>query len=118
MRWMVLAVALLGGVSLSDRAHAEDPPRVWGVYDSNWGPVELYQYGDRIEGTYDCCGGGTIEGTIEGDVIEYEWNQPGLSGRGWWRVAPDANALDGRWGHQQSADNGGDWNLFRRVPVS
>ena len=36
-------------------------PQISGRYDSNWDAVQLVQDGDRVRGTYVCCGGGTIE---------------------------------------------------------
>src|SRR5678815_3862764 len=50
---------------------------VTGDYTSNWDEVHLVQEGDKIHGTYVCCGGGTIEGRIiEGRIIKYEWDEP------------------------------------------
>lgn len=85
---------------------------VTGEYKSNWDDVTLRQNGDRIHGTYVCCGGGTIEGRIiEGRVIKYSWTQPGGSGRGVWTI--EHGRLEGTWGVGQSESDGGRWDLAR-----
>jgi hypothetical protein len=85
---------------------------VTGRYQSNWDEVRLVQDGDRVRGTYVCCGGGVIEGRLRGRTLTYRWTQPGAEGRGVWSVREDGR-LDGTWGHAASADDGGDWNLTR-----
>lgn len=85
---------------------------VSGTYRSNWNDVTLVQRGDRVSGTYVCCGGGTIEGRIvEGTIIRYRWKQPNGEGRGVWTIERDR--LDGTWGSGASETDGGAWNLTR-----
>ena len=85
---------------------------VTGRYHSNWDDVRLVQNGDRVSGTYVCCGGGTIEGRIiEGRTLRYRWTQPGGQGLGIWDVA--ANRLDGTWGSGKNDHDGGRWDLTR-----
>lgn len=85
---------------------------VTGEYESNWEDVTLVQQGDRVKGTYACCGGGTIEGRIvEGRVLRYRWSQPGAEGHGVWRIA--GTRLEGTWGFAASATDGGRWDLQR-----
>lgn len=98
-------------------AAASSPKRaavnVSGEYTSNWDAVTLVQVGDRVRGTYVCCGGGTIEGrVIEGRVIRYQWHEPRGAGHGAgvWTITP-SGTLDGTWGHGQSVDDGGPWTL-------
>ncbi len=86
-------------------------PAATGRFDSNYGPVELYQRGSHIRGRYQCCGGGTIEGTLTGNVIRYLWKQPGSSGRGVWVIA-STGELIGTWGMTDEV-GGGAWNLHR-----
>jgi hypothetical protein len=84
---------------------------VSGAYASTWDRVDLTQRGDRIHGTYVCCGGGTIEGrVIEGRVIRYRWKQPGGEGLGVWTIEPSGR-LAGTWGWNQSDHDGGRWDL-------
>ena len=55
---------------------------ITGSYDSNWGTIELVRSGNRITGKYACCGGGTIDGVLSGNLIRYTWRQPAASGSG------------------------------------
>jgi hypothetical protein len=89
-----------------------DQSSVTGLYTGTWGKVYLEQQGDRVVGSYPCCGGGTIEGTLVGDVLEFQWTEPGRAGLGVFRrIAPDRFA--GSWGSQNSHSSGGAWNLVR-----
>ncbi len=116
-----LAVAMLLVVVapyVVSNALATEPPRqrqveVTGTYESNWDLVTLRQDGDRVTGTYVCCGGGTIEGKIiEGRTLRYVWRQPGGWGLGVWNIS--SGRLDGTWGVQQHESNGGRWDLRQR----
>ena len=103
-------------------AFATETPRrqvnVNGTYDSNWDLVTLRQDGDRVSGTYVCCGGGTIEGRVyQNRVIRYHWKQPGGEGEGIWEiVSPDK--LEGTWGIGQSDSDGGRWDLTRKATLA
>jgi hypothetical protein len=91
--------------------------RVTGTYHSNWDDVTLVQDGDRVHGTYVCCGGGTIEGRIiEGRTLRYMWRQPSATGMGVWRISD--GRLDGTWGSGQSDSDGGRWDLTIAKPKS
>jgi hypothetical protein len=87
--------------------------RITGAFDSNYGPVHLERSGDRIAGSYECCGGGVIRGVIRGDELRYTWSQPGASGRGRWQIADGGAQLIGTWGSGDSESDGGAWNLSR-----
>jgi hypothetical protein len=89
---------------------------VTGSYDSNWGPIKLQQSGNRITGTYECCGGGRIDGTISGNTIRYRWTQPGASGSGIWVVATTGELI-GTWGNGADDSSGG-WNLRRQATAA
>jgi len=85
---------------------------VTGWYTGTWGKVYLEQRGDRVVGSYVCCGGGRIEGTLVGDVIEFRWDETYIAGRGVFRrVAPDR--LSGSWWGPNSHSHGGPWELVR-----
>lgn len=93
---------------------------VTGEYSSNWDAVTLTQDGDRIRGTYVCCGGGTISGRIiEGRVIKYHWHEPrgAGDGEGVWTITRSGR-LEGTWGHGQSERDGGPWTLVPKQPSS
>ncbi|MBA3391697.1 MAG: hypothetical protein H0T89_03585 [Deltaproteobacteria bacterium] len=103
-------VALLVAAPLVAAA-AGSQVNVSGTYDSNWDKVRLTQDGDRVRGTYVCCGGGTIDGRIiEGRIIRYRWQQPSASGLGVWKIEPGGQ-LSGTWGTASSDQDGGRWDL-------
>jgi hypothetical protein len=116
-RWIgmlrvVLASAIVCSFALPLIAAAGGRTNVSGRYESNWDDVQLVQDGDRVRGTYVCCGGGTIEGRIiEGRTLRYRWKQPDGWGMGVWKI--DGDRLSGTWGFQQDDDDGGRWDLSR-----
>lgn len=90
---------------------------VGGDYTSNWNDVHLVQDGNKIHGTYVCCGGGTLEGRIiEGRLIKFEWDEPRGAGHGSGVWTIKGNTLEGSWGFGQSAVDGGPWTLSRKGP--
>ena len=111
-----LAIALSFALPLAVAA-AGQRAAISGRYESNWDDVQLAQDGDRVFGTYVCCGGGTIDGRIfEGRTIRYRWKQPGGEGMGVWTIRGDK--LLGTWGVNQDDDNGGRWDLTRTSQVA
>lgn len=116
---MVAAVAV--SLAVAPFAFATETPQqrqvnVTGRYTSNWDDVKLSQDGNRVYGTYVCCGGGTIEGKIEGRTLRYVWRQPVAWGMGVWTI--ESGRLDGTWGGNQSDSNGGRWDLVRKQSSS
>jgi len=85
-----------------------------GTYTSAYGPVQLWQHGDRITGTFSAGGGGTIEGRIIGNQIVFRWRNSKEQGRGVWFVS-SPNRIDGTWGTSHSNADGGAWNLSKRA---
>lgn len=109
-----LAIIVSFALPLIASAAGQRSP-ISGHYTSNWDDVRLSQDGERIHGTYVCCGGGTIEGrVIEGRTIRYRWKQPGREGMGVWTI--DGDRLLGTWGSNEDDDDGGRWDLARASP--
>jgi hypothetical protein len=114
---LIAALAVTGfAIGMTPAAEATERPSaridITGHYQSNWDDVRLTQNGDRVTGTYVCCGGGTIEGRIiEGRTLRYVWRQPGGWGQGVWTI--DNQHLSGTWGVHQDEINGGRWDLVR-----
>lgn len=117
-RWIGMLRAVLAVSFTLPLLAAAATPRanVTGEYRSNWDDVRLVQDGARVYGSYVCCGGGSIEGRIEGRTIRYRWANPGATGLGVWHV--DGNRLRGTWGTGQDDDNGGRWDLVRRAQLA
>jgi hypothetical protein len=120
-RLVVIAALAVAPVALAVTPQSPSV-NVTGSYASNWDDVKLVQDGDRVRGTYVCCGGGTIEGRIiasaggTGRTLRYVWRQPSGWGLGVWTIDP--HKLDGTWGTGQSEVNGGRWDLVRKAPKS
>jgi hypothetical protein len=109
---MKVLFALAVALSVPIAAVAARAIDVTGVYRSNWEEVRLVQHGRSVKGSYVCCGGGTIDGEIEGRVLRYRWHEPQGAGEGVgiWKI--DGDRLDGTWG-RSTVDDGGPWNLQR-----
>lgn len=110
----LLALSALAVASIA-AAQSAPPVTVTGQYSSNYDAVTLIQLGDRVTGTYKCCGGGTIEGQLDGRTLHYRWKQPGSAGSGVWEVSP--GRLEGTWGAGQDEKSGGRWDLVLVKPV-
>ena len=111
MRVLALCVVAAGSIAAAQGS----PVSVTGQYSSNYDAVTLIQLGDRVTGTYKCCGGGTIEGQIDGRTLRYRWKQPGSAGSGVWQVSP--GRLEGTWGQGSDEKSGGRWDLVLVKPV-
>jgi hypothetical protein len=75
-------------------------------------PIEavLHRQGDRVNGQYSFgLGVGTIEGTVTGDTLRFDWTWAGNTGRGVFRASPGGTGFAGTWGYRQSADSAGTW---------
>jgi hypothetical protein len=116
MRAIVFSVAALAAIA---QAVAGTPKKVkpatcfdLGIthsYTSNWGEVTLAQHGCKVSGTYRDSDG-TIEGTLEGNMLRYTWTQSDSSGRGVFVVATNGE-LVGTWGTSDDEVDGGGWRL-------
>jgi len=106
---------MLRAVVLSLLAASVSRVNVSGDYTSNWDQVHLVQDGNKIHGTYVCCGGGMLDGRIiEDRIIRYEWDEPRGAGHGMGIWTIKGNTLEGTWGHGQSTSDGGPWTLVRK----
>jgi len=102
-----LALAVLAAAPLSAATTAR-PLDVSGVYDSNWGPIELRQNGRDVVGMYDAHRG-ALHGTLEGNMLRYEWHSNDGKGLGVFVVATNGQLI-GTWGTTDDVAGGG-WNL-------
>ncbi|HEY5928461.1 MAG TPA: hypothetical protein VIV11_42535 [Kofleriaceae bacterium] len=114
---VVLAFALV--FAFAAGADATSHVDVTGDWSSNWDDVKLVREGNRVFGTYVCCGGGKIEGRVfENRIIRYHWESPnGGGGEGVWEIM-SSQRLDGTWGSGQSDDDGGRWDLVRKSSLA
>jgi hypothetical protein len=98
-------VAALAVAALAAPTRALD---VTGTYDSNWGRIELAQHGADVVGTYDYHHG-RLHGTLDGNVLRYQWREDTGSGRGVFVVASNGQLI-GTWGTTDDVAGGG-WQL-------
>jgi hypothetical protein len=81
-----------------------------GRWDSNFHEMHLHQQGRKVWGTVSYKDG-SITGQLDGDVLHFTWNQKEnrQHGKGWLQMSSDGSKLEGRWGYDDSDDDGGRW---------
>ncbi len=68
--------------------------------------MTFHRRGNSVSGTYIQAGmQGTIQGTVEGETLYYQWNLGGYAGRGQCTIL--GNKTAGTWGYGMSMNNGG-----------
>ena len=86
--------------------------------DNNGNTVMIEHSGNAIKGSYGEYGG-SIDGTLKGDVIEYKWEQQLKSNRRWvsglgrLQVSADGMVLSGSWWDPSSSSRQGTWTLTK-----
>lgn len=90
---------------------------VW--YSSQFEHMNLRQSGEKVSGVYTYKNGGRIEGEIDGNLLVFEWVEPGdkqkaqrtMKGRGYLQlsVSEEETLLKGEWGYKDSMTGGGPW---------
>ncbi len=95
-----------------------------GVWQSpQYGNMHLCVSGSHVVGDYQKDERrGTIQGTIQGDVLRFQWEEkremvvgrPTITrGRGWFRLKigqDEDQYFEGEWGHDDAETGGGPWN--------
>lgn len=121
---IVLLAALLAGCSGSpDVPDSEAMPGdydfegVW--YSEQFEHMYLQQDGDQIEGVYAYRDGGRLEGEVDGNLLVFEWEEPGdkerarrsLEGRGYLQLVEEGGEprLEGEWGYNEQVTGAGPW---------
>jgi hypothetical protein len=111
---IVLAVFLTIGVGCTSQAQKDKtsphPSKdLSGTWKTNVVNLHLTQSGNTVSGTYD-YEGGTLEGTITGNRLDYTWNQTnGKKGRGYFIISDDWKSISGSYGYNDDDSNGGEW---------
>ena len=91
---------------------------VW--YSPQFDIMYLRQIGDSVRGIYTYKYGGTLEGKINGNMLVFDWIDPGdtatatrtRKGKGYLQLVTDDQGnftLKGRWGYEDQLANGGVW---------
>ena len=91
---------------------------VW--YSPQFEHMYLRQTGNKVEGVYTYESGGTLEGTVDGNLLRFSWNDPGsketatrtMEGHGYFRMVKedDVLRLKGEWGYDEQYTGAGPWN--------
>ena len=79
----------------------------------------LASVADEVRGIYTYKVGGTLEGTVNGNIMKFTWIDPGdkdearrsLKGKGWLQMTKegDLTVLKGEWGYNDAMTGGGVW---------
>jgi len=133
MRYTFLIITLLAGGFVQTGcggtkvATVKPGPAIAGVnlsgrwFSPEFGEMTVVHSGPTISGKYADRRGpdhnGRFRGQIVGDLIRLEWIKPGNAiaaimprrGRAWLRIVNRGAGLSGRWGFDQSEDDGGIW---------
>lgn len=86
-----------------------------GLFDTTYGRMRLMRDGDNVSGTYTWGGGSIISGTIDGNRLTFWYQEPTVSGNGWFELSEDDTTLTGAW--QEDGGTGWiDWTGERIQP--
>jgi hypothetical protein len=69
-----------------------------GRWQATFGPMELTQTGDHVEGYY--LPGSVrcpLTGQVAGQRLTFTYQEPGVRGEGWFELAPHGQAFHGQW---------------------
>lgn len=73
------------------------------LFNGSWatqsfGTIQLHQNGQQVSGTYTGRGSGKIEGIVQGNRLDFTWQDRTGSGWGFFRAIADGATLAGMWG--------------------
>ena len=121
------SLALLLGCSGASESKLPAPkPMPSGVsfagkwYSTQFEHMYLRQVGDSVRGIYTYKYGGTLEGKVNGNLLVFDWIDPGETkyatrtrkGKGYFQLTTDKNGnaiIVGKWGYNKSHQDGGIW---------
>ena len=88
-------------------------------YSRQFEHMYLLQTGDTVRGVYAYREGGRLEGTVQGNLLTFEWIDSGsrqharraMSGHGYLQLIRDGDTmrLVGEWGHEKAYLGAGPW---------
>lgn len=90
-------------------------------YSPQYDKMLLEQKGNKVIGTFSYKEGGHLEGELDGNILYFNWDQPGdfavgrrtISGSGYLVMSDDGRSLAGRWGYDDDREGGGVWTADR-----
>lgn len=87
-----------------------------GVWSTSFGKMRLTTSGDAARGCYAFPAGSTLEGSLAGDTLAFEYREPEARGEGWFQLAADGRSFHGQWRTEGGA-HWHDWYGQRVEPV-
>lgn len=132
--WLCLAALALAlsCVACATKPEIPSQPMNKGVnlsgqwYSPQYEKMILEHRGDTVRGEFSYKSGGVLEGTLQGNVLYFTWEQPGdfavarrdVGGKGYFIFSPDGTTFTGRWGYEEELDSGGAWDGERVIDDS
>ncbi len=123
---ILLITLVLGAFACGPKTAIPDPQPlpagqswagVW--YSPQFEHMYLRQQGDAVNGIYAYKFGGTLEGEANGNVMKFQWLEPGdksearreVKGKGWLQLVKEGEKvkLKGEWGYNDAYSGGGIW---------
>lgn len=77
-----------------------------GLFETTYGRMRLNATAEGVSGSYSYGGGSTVTGTVAGTRLTFRYQEPGVSGEGWFELSEDGNSFAGQW----KADGSSDWS--------
>lgn len=120
MSCITMSCTTIGGVpAASQMPSGAKFQGVW--FSEQFQHMYLRQVGDSVRGIYTYKYGGTLEGKISGNLLLFNWLDPGdkdaavrtQHGQGYLQIVETEGggyALKGRWGYNDDRRDGGIWN--------
>ncbi len=126
IRLALAAVVALAAAGCSSNQTIPDPgPKPSGAdfqgvwYSPQFEHMYLRQSGKQVTGVYSYESGGRLEGEVDGNLLIFEWTDPGekqhatktMQGRGYFQLVRKGEKLklEGEWGYEQETTGGGPW---------
>lgn len=90
-------------------------------YSDEFGDMKIVHDRQNVRGTYEDPRGpdhnGTFKGVLQGDLIKLDWIKkgnplaaiPSARGKAWLKLTHKGTKLQGRWGYDDSREDGGKW---------
>lgn len=120
---VLMLLAVTGCATTSGLPPAQPMPQgasfsgLW--YSEQFEHMYLYQSGANVEGVFAYGGAGMITGEVDGNLLLFEWEEPGdrdrarrtMRGQGYLQLVEEGQKLRlrGEWGYNQERRGAGPW---------
>jgi len=113
-----IALATLVFTSSLNAQESEGPepaPTFEGLWETSYGRMRLNLEGANVSGEYSYTAVSTVQGTIEGDRLTFEYSEGERKGEGWFELAEDGESFAGRW-REEGSERWSRWRGTRITP--